>query len=83
MFHVEGSLEEFETYEEAETELLEIMEVEDILEFMDCNCEEILLRFLRRRDITEFEVWLSEKVNESIERMKNDLITEYEDEEDN
>lgn len=82
MFHVDGSLEEFETYEEAETELLEIMEAEDILEFMDCNCEEILLRFLRRRDITEFEVWLSEKVNEAIERMKVDLITEYEDEED-
>lgn len=82
MFRVDGSLEEFKTYEEAENELLEIMEVEDILEFMDCNCEEILLRFLRRRDITEFEVWLSEKVDETIERMKDDLITEYEDEED-
>lgn len=82
MFRVDGSLEEFKTYEEAETELLEIMEVEDILEFMDCYCEEILLHFLRRRDITEFELWLSEKVNEAIERMKDDLITEYEDEED-
>ena len=82
MFCVEGSLEEFNTYEEAEIELLEIMEVEDILEFMDCNCEEILLRFLRRRNITEFEERLFEKVNESIERMKDDFITEHEDEED-
>ena len=82
MFIVDGSLEEFETYEEAETELLENTEVEDILEFMDCDCEEILLRFLRRRDITEFEEWLSEKVNEAIERIKDDLIIEYGDEED-
>lgn len=82
MFRVEGSLEEFKTYEEAETELLEIMEVEEILEFMDCYCEEILLRFLRRRDINEFEVWLSGKVDEAVERMKDDLITEYEGEED-
>ena len=82
MFHVEGSLEEFETYEEAEAELMENMEVYEILEFMDCNCEELLHRFLRRNNINEFENWLSGKVDEAIERMKDDLITECEDEEE-
>lgn len=82
MFHVEGSLEEFETYEEAETELLENMEEWEILEFMDCSCVDILHQFLRRKNITDFEVWLSEKVDEAIERMKDNLITEYEEEED-
>ena len=84
MFYVVGSLEEFETYEEAETELLEIMDVWEILEFMDCTCADILHRFLHRKNITDFEVWFSEKINEAIERMKVDLITEYEyeDEED-
>lgn len=82
MFHVEGSLEEFETYEEAETELLEIMDDWEILEFMDCSRADILHRFLLRKNITDFEVWLSEKINDAFERMKDDLITEYEDEED-
>ena len=82
MFRVEGSLEEFETYEEAETELYDIMEEYEILEFMDCSSEEILSHFLRRKNITDFEVWLSEKVNDAIERMKDDLITEYEEEEE-
>ena len=82
MFYVDGSLEEFKTYEEAETELLEIMDDWEILEFMDCSCADILHQFLRRKNITDFEVWFSEKIDEAIERMKDDLITEYEDEED-
>ena len=81
MFHVEGSLEEFETYEEAVDELYAIMEVYEILEFMDCTCVDILSRFLKRKNITDFEVWLSEKVNEAITRMENDLIIEYEEDE--
>lgn len=80
MFHVEGSLKEkFKTYEEAETELLEIMEAEDILEFMNCGGLDILHHFLHRRNITDFEVWFSEKIDESIERMKDEFIIEYED----
>lgn len=82
MFRVDGSLEEFETYEEAETELLEIMDDWEILEFIDCSCADILHQFLRRQNITDFEVWFSEKINEAIERLKNNSITEYEDEED-
>ena len=82
MFYVEGSLEEFRTYEEAETELLEIMDDEEILEFMDCSRADILHQFLHRKNITDFEVWFSEKIYDAIERMENDLITEYEDEED-
>lgn len=82
MFRVEYSLEEFENYEEAETELLETMDVEDILDYMDCNCEEILLHFLRRKSIVEFEAWLSKEIDKAIERINNDLIIEYEDEED-
>lgn len=82
MFRVEGSLEEFETYEEAEAELLEHMEEWEILEFMDYSCADILYQFLHRKNITDFENWLSGKVDEAIERMKDDLITEYEDEED-
>ncbi len=82
MFRVEGSLEEFETYEEAETEFFETMDTDEILEFMDCSCGEILRRFLRRKYIIEFGIWFSEKIEEAIERMKDELITEYEEEED-
>ena len=82
MFHIDGSLEEFETYEEAETELLEISTVDDIIEFIDSSYGKVLYEFLHRKNITDFEVWFSEKIDEAIERMKVDLITEYEDEED-
>lgn len=82
MFVVEGSLEEFKTYEEAETELLEITIVDDIIEFIDSSYGKVLYEFLHRKNITDFEVWFSEKIYDAIERMKDDLITEYEDEED-
>ena len=82
IYRVEGSLEEFETYEEAETELFEIMDTDEILEFMDCSCGEILRRFLHRKDVAEFELWFSIKIEEAIERMKDELIAEYEEEED-
>ena len=81
MYTVEGSLEEFETYEEAETELLEIMSVDDIIEFIDSSYGKVLYEFLHRKNITDFEVWFSEKIYEAIDRMKIDLITEHEEEE--
>ena len=81
MFHVDGSLEEFETYEEAENELLEITSNDEILEFMDCSAGKILHEF-SRRNIKDFEQWFHEKIFEAIERMKEELITEYEEEEE-
>ena len=78
MYTVEGSLEEFETYEKAETELLEIMTVDDIIEFIDSSYGKVLYEFLHR-DITDFGIWFSEKIEEAIERMKVDLITEHEE----
>ena len=79
MYTVEGSLEEFETYEEAETELLKIMSVDEVLEFIDCSYDEVLYEFLHRKNITDFEVWFLEQIDEAIDRMKIDLITEHEE----
>lgn len=82
MFRIEGYfIKEFETYGEAETELLEIIDETDILEAMDCSAEDILWKF-SRENIEVFESWFHEKIFEAIERIKEEQIIEYEEEEE-
>lgn len=79
MYKVEGSLEEFETYEEAVTELYETIESCDIVEFIDTSFPQVIDKFFSCGHTDDFYVWFSEKIESAFEQMKNDLITEYEE----
>ena len=78
MFVHEYSDEEFDSYDACRDDLLENLEIEDFLDFLDLSVEEIVRMFLRSKN-EDFCVWFQEKIMEAEEKANDDLITEYEE----
>lgn len=68
--------EKFETYDECSDNFRENMETEDITEHMTISLEDVIKHFLRRRNPTDFDVWLEEKIYDAIQAAENELIYE-------
>ena len=68
--------EKFETYDECSDDFRENMKIEDITEHMEITLEDVIRHFFRRRNPTDFDVWLEEKIYESIHATENELIYE-------
>lgn len=76
MYTHEYTDEKFETYDECSDDFRQNMETEDIAEHMEITLEDIIRRFLKRRNPTDFDVWLEEKIYDAIQAAENDLIYE-------
>lgn len=76
MYTHEYTDEKFETYEECSDDFKRYMDAEDITERMEITLEDVIERFLRRRNPTDFDVWLEEKIYDAIQATENELIYE-------
>lgn len=76
----EYSDEEFDTFEECEIDLEEAVDIDEYIWRM--NMTEILRKYFRRKSNDDFCNWLDTKIYEITDEIKNDLIIEHEDEDE-
>ena len=72
----------FKDYDACREDLLTDLDEEDIAEHFDFTKPEIIGKFLRRKSNEDFIQWLSCEVDDAIEFACSELITEYEEEEE-
>ena len=82
MYTHEYTDEKFETYEECSDDFRDNMEITDITYHLKINLEDIVSHFLRRRNTTDFDVWLEEAIYEAIQSAEDELIFECDEEEE-
>ena len=82
MYTHEYTDEKFETYEECSDDFRDNMEITDITGHLEINLEDIVSHFLRRRNTTDFDVWLEEAIYEAIQSAEDELIFEHDEEEE-
>ena len=82
MFVHEYSDEQFQDYDSCREDLLTELDEEDIAEHFDFTKPEILHKFLWRKSNEDFIQWLSCEIDNAVEFACSELITEYEEEEE-
>lgn len=82
MYTHEYTDKKFESYDECSDDFRENIETEDIVEHMEITFEDVIRHFLKRRNSTDFDVWLEEEIYEAIQAAENELIYEYDEDEE-
>ena len=83
MFVHEYSNKHFKTYEECADDLLSEIDEDDIADRMDLEISEIISHFLRSPQYGQpFNEWFQEQIDNAITYVIDELITEYEDEDE-
>lgn len=70
---------EFSTFEECAESLREFMDMDDIIGNLSIDLEDVIAKFLRRKNDSEFICWIENKFYEAEESAIEELITEYEE----
>ena len=82
MYTHEYSDKHFDSYDACRDDFLENIDADDIAQYLDLTVPEIITAFLRNKNNTDFSVWIQEKIDEAIQYAENDLIFEYDEEDD-
>ena len=82
MYTHEYSDKEFDSYEACRDDLMENIDEDDIAQYLDLTVSSIISAFLRNKNNVDFSVWFQEKIDEAITYAENDLIFEYDEEDD-
>lgn len=82
MYTHEYSDKKFDSYEACRDDLMENIDEEDIAQHLDLTVPDIIRAFLRNKNNVDFSVWFQEKIDEAITYVENDLIFEYDEEDD-
>ena len=56
--------------------------MDDVAQYLDLTVPEIISAFLRNKNNVDFSVWFQEKIDEAITYAENDLIFEFDEEDD-
>lgn len=73
---------DFFSYEECREDLFTHVDAEDYAEHSEYTLEEVIGKFLSRKNDKEFLEWFEGFLADTEIYIENDLITEYEEEED-
>ena len=82
MYTHEYSDKKFDSYEACRDDLMENIDEEDIARHLDLTVPEIISAFFRNRNNVDFSVWFQEKIDEAIHYVEDELIFEYDEEDD-
>lgn len=72
----------FDTEDEAEEDLLDYIDTEEITEHIDTSVYDIISQFNKRKNDQSFIIWLSQKIEDAIASAIEELIHEIEEEDD-
>ena len=78
----EYSDKKFDSYEACRDDLMENIDEEDIARHLDLTVPKIISAFFRNRNNVDFSVWFQEKIDEAIHYVEDELIFEYDEEDD-
>lgn len=73
---------DFSSYEECRDDLFTHVDAEDYAEHSEYTLEEIIRKFLSRKSDKEFLEWFQDFLADTEVYIENDLITEYEEDEE-
>lgn len=82
MFVHEYSDKEFESYEDCRDDLMGQIDSDDIVQHFEYSTSTLIFKFLNRKSDQDFLQWLEQEIEEAYERTLDELITEYEEEEE-
>ena len=82
MFVHEYSDKEFEDYEDCREDLMEQIDSDDIVQHFEYSISTLISKFLNRKSDQGFLQWLMQEIGEAFEKTLDELITEYEEGED-
>lgn len=77
--HEYNRAEDFSSYEECRDDLFTHVDAEDYAEHSEYTLEEIIRKFLSRKSDKEFLEWFQDFLADTEVYIENDLITEYEE----
>lgn len=77
--HEYNRAEDFSSYEECREDLFIHVDAEDYAEHSEYTLEEVIRKFLSRKSDKEFLEWFQDFLADTEVYIENDLITEYEE----
>lgn len=80
--HEYNRAEDFSSYEECREDLFIRVDAEDYAEHSEYTLEEVIRKFLSRKSDKEFLEWFQDFLADTEVYIENDLITEYEEDEE-
>ena len=80
--HEYNRAEDFSSYEECRDDLFIHIDAEDYAEHSEYTLEEVIRKFLSRKSDKEFLEWVQDFLADTEVYIENDLITEYEEDEE-
>lgn len=80
--HEYNRAEDFSSYEECREDLFTHVDAEDYAEHSEYTLEEVIRKFLSRKSDKEFLEWFQDFLADTEVYIENDLITEYEEDEE-
>ena len=80
--HEYNRAEDFSSYEECREDLFIHVDAEDYAEHSEYTLEEVIRKFLSRKSDKEFLEWFQDFLADTEVYIENDLITEYEEDEE-